>query len=475
MDSRLCRRDFLKVSAGSCAILMAARAAADAAAAGLAAAPGYLVSPGCRKTKVRVGKVYMANPEGLWPTPELEIGAEVKRYEGEFDRLAPRFADVEFVGNKLVSSKEDAAELVSTFGDVDGILAIHISMGIGQIIPELLKAGKPTMIFAAPYSGHEWTSFGALRDKHQLLDCILTSDLDQLATAVRPFRAIHHMREAKIINVTERKPWANYVKNIKDKFGTEIKYVGREPLIAAYEAIPDADAREVANTWIEQAQKVVEPSEDEVFRSCKLALAMEKMMNEEQATVFTVDCYGTMFHKLPAFPCIGFSRLNNMGLGGVCESDLCSAMTHILFQAISGRPGFVNDPTMDGNEIILAHCMGTPRMDGPDGPAEPYKLRTIMERREGAVPQVFMSVGRKTTSGKLIDTDLLLYFTGDIVDAPDIPRGCRTKITVKVDGDADKLWHNWSHGLHRVTCYGDIAEDLERFCRFKDVEMVHEA
>jgi hypothetical protein len=66
-----------------------------------------------------------------------------------------------------------------------------------------------------------------------------------------------------------------------------------------------------------------------------------------------------------------------------------------------------------------------------------------MERREGVVPQVKMQTGRKVTQAILIGTDSLLYFTGEIIDAPvglEVDRGCRTKITVKVDGDAEKLW-----------------------------------
>jgi hypothetical protein len=75
----------------------------------------------------------------------------------------------------------------------------------------------------------------------------------------------------------------------------------------------------------------------------------------------------------------------------------------------------------------------------------------------------------------LIGTDTILYFTGKIVDTPDTDRGCRTQITVKLDGDGEKLWKNWSHGLHRVTCYGDLTKELAQFCRFKDVRMVNEA
>lgn len=49
------------------------------------------------------------------------------------------------------------------------------------------------------------------------------------------------------------------------------------------------------------------------------------------------------------------------------------------------------------------------------------------------------------------------------------------KITVKLDGNAERLWKNWSNGLHRVTCYGNITKDLERFCRFENIKMVNEA
>ena len=98
-----------------------------------------------------------------------------------------------------------------------------------------------------------------------------------------------------------------------------------------------------------------------------------------------------------------------------------------------------------------------------------------MERREGVVPQVFMRTSQKVTQAILIGTDRLLYFTGDILNAPDIDRGCRTKITVKVDGDAEKLWKNWTNELHRQTCYGNVTKEMGFFCKFKDIKMVNEA
>ena len=50
-----------------------------------------------------------------------------------------------------------------------------------------------------------------------------------------------------------------------------------------------------------------------------------------------------------------------------------------------------------------------------------------------------MRLDQKVTQAKLIGTDLLRYFTGEIVDIPDTNRGYHTKITVWMDGDVGKL------------------------------------
>jgi len=478
MKKEINRRKFLQMTAAGSALCLSG---SGILAFGANPKGSMLISPGCRKTKVKVARIYMGTSHGLWPKPELDLKNEVRFYESQFAKLAGELSDVDFAIDALVTSREQASELKNMLKGVDGILAIHFNIGVMPILDEILTVGKPTIVFAVPYSGHGWTGFGSLQ-KQPLgakMECILTSDYKQLAAAIRPFRAIHHLREAKILNVTTGS-FAGYADAIKDKFGTEIKKVELKRVLDACNDVSDKEAKAEADRWIKGAVKVVEPSGEEIFKSCKLALAFQRLLDEEDATVMTADCYGTMFGPLChsyAYPCIGFIRLNNMGLGGICESDLQSAMTHIIFQGLVGKPGFISDPTVDesNNSIILAHCMGTTKMDGPDGPAAPYKLRSIMERREGAVPQVFMRIGQKVTQAKLVGTDFLPYFTGEIMDAPDVDRGCRTKITVRVDGDATKLWKSWSSGLHRVTCYGDITRELAHFCRFKEIKMMNEA
>ena len=480
MSEQINRREFLELTAGGVVCFAGAGLFAGSARA----AGTKLISPGCRRSKVKVARIYMGTKGGLWPKPKLNFQEEIGFYNKQFAKLGTEMADVDFAVDSLVTSPGEVKQIKDKLKDIDGILVIHLSMGVGPVLSEILSAGKPTAVFATPYSGHEWSSWGDLQKQPTgaKMECFLTSDYSQLATAIRPFRAIHHLREAKILNVTTQsfKPYAD---QMKAKFGTEMKPINLDAVVKAYNAISDEDAKAETERWIKGAEAVIEPGRNDIYKSCKLALAFENMLAAEDATVLTVDCYGTMWDKtikLPAYPCVGFCRLNDMGLGGICESDLRSAMTHILLQGLTGKPGFISDPTVDEStdSIILAHCMSSRKMDGPNGPQSSYKLRTVHEREDGVTPQSQMRKGQKVTQAILIGTDLVLYFTGEIIDTPvgmEFDRGCRTKITVKVDGDVTTLWKNWSNGLHRQTVYGNVAKELGQFCRYMGVKMVDEA
>ena len=219
LSDALSRRGFLQRSlavAGRCALCFGGDPAF--AASPVRGATG-LVSPGCRRTKVKVAKLYLGVPKAHWPTPKLDLEAERKSYEADFTRLGKEFADVEFVVNQFISRKEELNDINEKLREADAVFVIHLSMGVEATLREILAYKKPTVLFAAPYSGHEWSRFGALRAEPtgEYLECMLTGDRRQLAAAIRPFRAIHHLREAKILNLTTRPLAAEKAKAIADK------------------------------------------------------------------------------------------------------------------------------------------------------------------------------------------------------------------------------------------------------------------
>ncbi len=317
MENGMNRRELLQMTAaGSAAYLVGAEVLAAAA---IGPKESKLISPGCRRTKVKVARLYMGLPNPHWPKPGLNLAEEIRFYGSEFAKLKDQLSDVEFVPDQLVSSAQQVSQLKDKLQDVDGILAIHVTIGIGSILNEILSVGKPTVVFAVPYSGHEWVGFGGMQKQPvgAKMECMLTTDYKQLAVAVRPFRAIHHLREAKILDVTTRS-FAKYAESMKEKFGTEIKQVELKRVEEAYNAVDDNQAKAETERWIKQAEQVVEPSRENIFKSCKLALAFEKLLDEEDATVMTVDCYGTMWDKtikLPAYPVSWLYQAERYGAG----------------------------------------------------------------------------------------------------------------------------------------------------------------
>ena len=154
-------------------------------------------------------------------------------------------------------------------------------------------------------------------------------------------------------------------------------------------------------------------------------------------------------------------------------------MTHILLQGLTGKPAFVSDPTVDEstNSIILAHCIGTRKMDGPDGPTSPYKLRTVHERQEGVTSQSQMRKGQSDPGDPdWSGPDPVLHgrnhrYAGRRRSGSRLP----DQDQCPVDGDVTTLWKNWSNGLHRQTVYGNVVKELGQFCRYTGIKMVDEA
>ena len=80
-------------------------------------------------------------------------------------------------------------------------------------------------------------------------------------------------------------------------------------MVKAYDAISDDDARAETERWIKGAEAVIEPPRNDIYKSCRLALAFENMLAEEDATVLTVDCYGTMWDKTIKLPGVSLRGL----------------------------------------------------------------------------------------------------------------------------------------------------------------------
>jgi L-fucose isomerase-like protein len=469
MCPHLTRRCFLKSTAVGTLSFSALGAWANRLQAAAA-------SPLAAKPKIRVGKIYLGHPNPGWPSSAVDLDAEMKRFEEGIAKAAPALADVEFLNAGLVRTEAQLTQAREKFKDATGILVLQLTMGILPQVKSLLELGLPVMVYTVPYAGHEWHTIASLQREGKLIEVLPSSRFEDVAVALRPFRAIQRLRETRVLHVSQGDADPAYCQSIQDKFGTRISSLKFPDLQKAYMDAADAEVEADADRWIREAEKVVEPTRADVLKGARMYIAMRNLLAQHQADAITMNCLGMgLIDQGMGYPCLGFVRLNNELRAGVCEADLKSTMTQLLFTYLVGRTGFVTDPVFDlaTNSIIHAHCVAATQMHGPDTQPSPYHIRTHLEDGRGVSLQVRMPVGGKVSMARLIGTDLMLFSTGDAVDSPFVDRACRTKLTMEVE-NIDRFLENWSCGLHRVVFYGDHTRDLRRFCRFKQVRLVRE-
>jgi hypothetical protein len=436
--------------------------------------PAVAIPPELR-SKVRIGKVYLGREKPGWPMASVDLKAEVARFESKLAAL-PGLADVEFVDCGLVGIEAEATRAREKLQEVAGVLAIHLTLGTGPLMSSLMESGLPLMIFSMPYSGHEWHIVASWQRQGRRVEVLPTSRYEDLAEAVRPLRAISRLREACILHINLADADPAYVEAIRTRFGTEIVSIRLPELEAAYKQADTAEVEADARRWLQEAQKVVEPSLEDVRKGSRMYVAMRDLLAQHRAQAVTMNCLGMgLMDRGMGYPCLGFVRFNNALLAGVCEADLKSTMTQLIFTYLVGRTGFVTDPVFDlsNDTIIHAHCVAATQMEGPAGKPSPYHIRTHLEDNRGVSLQVKMPVDRKVSMARLIGTDLMLFSTGDAIDSPFVERGCRTKLTMRVE-KIEKFLSDWSCGLHRVIFYGDHGRDLARFCRLTGIRLLRE-
>jgi len=465
MPETLNRRTFIKTSAATAGILPSIGVNSPIA---VVSAP-----TGSARAPIRVKKLYLAKPVPTWPTPHLNVAEERLKLENILADLHKEMPDVTFEGGELLRVIEDVPKVRESLKEVDGILIFNLTSGVGHMIRAFAESGKPTLLFCQPYSGHDWSTIADLQDAGLKIDVIASSDFRDLVAGIRPFRTIRRLSESKVLVLSKADVDQSPV---SERLGVKIVPLQHQRIMDAYQSADSAEAENEARRWVEGAVKIVEPSREEIVRSSRFYLAMKRVMAEEGAQAIAINCLGLFYAgKLPAYPCLGFSRLNNSGLVGACEADVDSTITMLVFQYMEGKPGFITDPVIDtaSGTVIHAHCVAPTCMDGAGGREEPYVLRSHMEDDKGAVVQVKMRVGQTITMAKLVGSDMMLLSTGEIIDTPISERGCRTQITTRVK-DPRKLLEQYRHGLHRVIFYGDHTADVERLSKFLKFKVVHE-
>lgn len=376
-------------------------------------------------------------------------------------------------------SADDARKILEADGEVDGYLAYMIG-GWAGAAETLAAAGRPTIYVGDLYgaSGEFLVATAAARRRGLRVVGITSSRFADVVQAVRGLETLTQLRSSTILVVGAE--GGDVGKAITDVFGTRVVPVSFQAINEAYEKVDRAEAGQWAERWMREATRVVEPSAEEIGRSAAMYLALRGQLEAHHAQAITMNCLGGVYSRqTQAYPCLGFFQLNNDGSVGACEADLQSTLTMLALKYLVAQPGYISDPILDTatNRVIYIHCVAPTRVFGPNGPANPYEIRSHAEDRKGAAVRSLMPVGHLTTTLLLAPTrrEVILH-QAKAVENIDEPRVCRSKLAAEVQGDIQKLLGEWDRwGWHRVTVYGDHRLAVRQLSAFLGFTVIEEA
>lgn len=448
---------------------MAACAATPAAAG---ATPGVKIPE--EKARIRLVFTHIPPEKPTWPYQGYD-------YEGRKKELTARLRQscpgVEFLP-ATAHNADEGRKLLEADAEVDGYLVYMIGIWAGAPMA-IAAAGKPTLFVNDLYAGCGEFLIAYARARRQGLKVagVSSSRWEDVVQAVRAFETLNKLRASTILDVTDRTlgPTAQAITEV---FGTPVEQVRSDEINAAYQRADRGEGRKWAAAWIKGAQKVVEPTREEIDKSGAMYVAMRDLMAARKAQAITVDCLNLFYGgKLPAYPCLGFFQLNDDGLVGACEADLQSTITMLLMTYLTGRPGYISDPVVDTakRQIIYAHCVAPSKVWGPDGPRNPYHIRDHAEDRKGAAVRSLLPLGQMTST--LLFSPVrrqVVFHQARTVANVDEDKACRTKLAAEVQ-DPWKLLAEWDRwGWHRVTFYGDLRQPVETIAGLLGFEVIVE-
>lgn len=445
---------------------------------GLSAFINPVILPFAEMNKANV-KMIFAYPDPKqpnWPNIGYDFKGKINEIKNKLLRNCPEI-NFDFVST-MNGSKEEANKIINTSTNNDGYVVYLVGCLWGELTEEIAASGKPTVIIDHLYagSGEFLTSYARVRRQGHKVIAVSSSDFNDVVKAMQNFVCLKKLKQSTILVVG-----GNADKKIEQIFGVKVLTIDFKELKDHYSKVDTADAKKQAKTWMDMADRIIEPGKDDILRSATMYLAMANLMKEYNARAITINCLGGIYSgQLPtAYPCLGFMELNDTGFVGACEADQRSTLTMLLMTYLTGRPGFISDPVIDTskNQIIYAHCIAPTKVFGSEGKRNPYHLRSHSEDRKGACNRSLLPLDEMTTTIQFDhNKKKIIFHQGISVENVDDDKACRNKLAVEVKGDIYKLLNEWDQwGWHRVTFYGDLKRQVYDIARLTGFEVLEEA
>lgn len=375
----------------------------------------------------------------------------------------------------VVNDETDTAVLTDYVTDADAVLLYKPHLGLGNCVIKIAEFGLPIILFNEEYQVRN--PLDALEYIYPRKNVWVAIDYQSVNLRLKLLAARKKMRNTKILVLNSDYPhWENFLRRIpggldaiRQKLGMEVEYIKSTEVIRKWKDIEKRRAERVAEEWVKDAEKVIEPKEDDVIAVARLYLAIKDFLEERGAQAMTM-AYGD--DPLPV-PCFAYTNLRDEGVPAACEADIISLLSMIILHHLTDKPSFMGNifTETDDGIITLSHCVAPRKMRGYDASPHPYVLRDQHWGQFLGSLSAFigMDIGQEVTLCRLSgDLHNMLVTRGSIVACRDLEGYCRVTVKIRIDASARKFIGKTS-GNHHLMVYGDYREQLSEFNELLDI------
>ena len=304
--------------------------ACAASSTGLLASPAQSVAA-AETTRPRIRLVFSQLPmlKPTWPC----IGFDFEPRKREvIELLKQRCPNVDFLP-VTIESAEDAKRVVADEKDIDGYLIYMLAIWNHGVMT-IASSGKPTLLVDYLYggSGEFLVSYAKARRMKLNVSGVSSSRDEDIVEAARCFEILKQpggspaafvaacdaarkqttkpmgdmacipdpIEVANVSECLERLKQATMLflgndrpavfDKIQKSFGMRTVSMPVEELLPLYDRADQDEARHVAERWIKEAEKVIEPTRETIEKAARIYLAMRALMKQHNADLIGVNC-----------------------------------------------------------------------------------------------------------------------------------------------------------------------------------------
>lgn len=245
----------------------------------------------------------------------------------------------------------------------------------------------------------------------------------------------------------------------KRRWGVEYMDIPLERVHDIYDTITDDEVGASCAAFASQALACREATPEDILKAMRLYRAIRRVCEEEKLSALTISCIKCL-EQTGTTGCLALALLNDDGIIAGCEGDLQSIFTLLATRALTGKVGFMANPSLVNtrtNEIVLAHCtIGTKQTDR-------YIVRSHFETESGIGIQGLLPTGDVTLikcGGECLDE----YYvsTGTLTENTNYINMCRTQVRIRMNTPAEYFLKT-PLGNHHISIQGNYEKALNEF------------